>query len=616
MKYTRYISLSLLVFSGIFLLCTVFATDSSLENGLVMGKVHWFHLSMLIMSVCSWIAALLMKPAKPFIFLPTDGLVLLLAVIVVLIYNWQLNPEPERLLVGGQLIMLWFLLRFIFNEWQPLRLFFLAVIMGTGLIEAISGICQLHGFENSNHSLFNLTGDFYNPGPYSGYLALVLPLCVWMILEFNKYKKAGWHQSKIYLYYAAWFCLLGILVVLPAGMSRTAWIAAIVSCAWVYWGERIGWKKTKRIMKSHPILSLVSSILIVVSLAATFIGIYTLKMDSANGRLLLWKVTVRAIMEQPWSGTGLGGFPAAYTEAQAVYFASGKATETERMVAGCPDYGFNEFLQIGLEQGIAGLVVFVLLLGYSLWCGVKNGQLGASGGILALIVFGLASYPLQLPEFWVVLVVFMAVANTPLDNATSLCLFWRGQKRIIFVTIIGIFVVCCTGIFRQQKKYHEGYKKWNRLKMMHNNEVYEAAGNGYEELVPLMKHRPELLFETALCLNRTKRYAEANKLLYQAMRLSSDPMIYYITAKNEQALENYREAEKLLLHAINILPERIYPYYLLAKLYSEEAFLQEDKFFHIAEVVLKKEPRVVSPAIQEMKSEIQKMLNDKRRNHS
>lgn len=79
----------------------------------------------------------------------------------------------------------------------------------------------------------------------------------------------------------------------------------------------------------------------------------------------MWKITAKAITEQPF-GTGLGGFPAAYAETQAGYFASGKGTDTERLVAGCPEYAFNEFLQIGLEQGVTGLIVFIALLIYSL----------------------------------------------------------------------------------------------------------------------------------------------------------------------------------------------------------------------------------------------------------
>ena len=608
------ISYSLLAISGIFLLCTVFATNTGLANGLVTGKVLWFHLAMLLLAACSLAAAVLTKPAKPFVFSVADGLVLVLAVIVALTYNRLLDPEPEKMLFGGQLVVLWFLLRFILTGWPQLQLFFLAVVVATGGIEAVSGMRQLHGFEGSNHSLFRLTGDFYNPGPYSGYLAIVLPVCLWMILEWGKEKRAHSHAS---LRYLGWIGLLAIIVVLPAGMSRTAWIAAAVSCGWVYWVQRIGWEKTKKYMDGNRTLTIVSSILILISIAGSLAGIYLLKKDSANGRLLLWKVTGQAIREQPWTGTGTGGFPAGYAEAQAEYFTSGKASETEMMVAGCPEYGFNEFLQIGLEQGLVGLMVFVLLLSYSLFRGVKNRQVGAAGGILALMVFSLAAYPLQLPEFWVVLVVLMGVANsnTPVDADTPPTPSREGRK-ILSVTMIGILVICCGWIFWQQKGYYEGYKKWNTLKILYNSKAYEAAGEGYEKLVPLMGHKPELLFEAAQCLSKSERFEEANRLLERAMKLSGDPMIHYIAAKNEQSMGNYQKAENLLLHAIDMLPERIYPYYLLTKLYSEPTFFQEDKFIKAADAVLKKEPKVESTAIREMRTDVKNMLNNIRLNRN
>ena len=616
MKYRQYISYSLLAISGIFLLCTVFATDTGLANGLVIGKVLWFHLAMLLLAACSLVAAVLTKPAKPFVFSVADGLVLILAAIVALTYNWQLNPEPEKMLFGGQLVVLWFLLRFILTGWPQLQLFFLAVVVATGGIEAVSGMRQLHGFEGSNHSLFKLTGDFYNPGPYSGYLAIVLPVCLWMILEWGKEKRA---HSRASLRYLGWIGLLAIIVVLPAGMSRTAWIAAAVSCGWVYWVQQIGWEKTKRYMNGNRALTIVSSILILISIAGALAGIYLLKKDSANGRLLLWKVTGQAIREQPWTGTGTGSFPAAYAEAQAEYFTSGKASETEMMVAGCPEYGFNEFLQIGLEQGLVGLMVFVLLLSYSLFRGMKNRQAGAAGGILALMVFSLASYPLQLPEFWVVLVVLMGVANsnTPVDADISVAADTpptpsREGRKILSVTMIGVLAICCGWIFRQQKGYYEGYKKWNTLKMLHHSKAYEAAGEGYEELVPFMGHKPELLFEAAQCLSKSERLKKANRLLERAMKLSGDPMIHYMAAKNEQSMGNYQKAEDLLLHAIDMLPERIYPYYLLTKLYSEPTFFQEDKFIKAADAVLKKEPKVESTAIREMREEVKILIQNRK----
>ena len=42
------------------------------------------------------------------------------------------------------------------------------VRMGFGAVEALHGRGQIAGIYPANHSLFVLTGTFYNPGPYSG----------------------------------------------------------------------------------------------------------------------------------------------------------------------------------------------------------------------------------------------------------------------------------------------------------------------------------------------------------------------------------------------------------------------------------------------------------------
>ena len=52
-----------------------------------------------------------------------------------------------------------------------------------GAIEAVWGLLQVYGYEPSNHSLYALTGSFYNPGPYSGFLAMCLPLALYEWLD-------------------------------------------------------------------------------------------------------------------------------------------------------------------------------------------------------------------------------------------------------------------------------------------------------------------------------------------------------------------------------------------------------------------------------------------------
>lgn len=96
-----------------------------------------------------------------------------------------------------------------------------------GGIEAIWGLRQLYGFTASGHSRYALTGSFFNPGPYSGYLALILPLCFYQYLSLHNSRllKTWWVKNMV-----AGSVMLLILCVLPAGMSRSAWLAAGFSC--------------------------------------------------------------------------------------------------------------------------------------------------------------------------------------------------------------------------------------------------------------------------------------------------------------------------------------------------------------------------------------------------
>ena len=92
------------------------------------------------------------------------------------------------------------------------------------------------------------------------------------------------------------------------------------------------------------------------------------------------------------------------------------------------------------------------------------------------------------------------------------------------------------------------------------------------------------------------------------MAHSNDPMILNIIGKNYQASGEYKKAEEYLIRSTHRLPGRIYPYYLLVKLYAEPQYLQPEKLKYAAEIVLTKEPKVQSTAVREMREEVKKLL--------
>ena len=80
-------------------------------------------------------------------------------------------------------------------------------------------------------------------------------------------------------------------------------------------------------------------------------------------------------------------------------------------------------------------------------------------------------------------------------------------------------------------------------------------------------------------------------------------MYHNVIGNNYKALRNYREAEAAYLTAYYTLPNRLYPLYLLAKLYDEQG--DRKKFADMANIVLNFTPKVESINTENLKKEIQ-----------
>lgn len=576
------------------LLLTPLVVDYSLAERMVMGKVFWFHLAMGLCSAYVLLMGVCGKIKFPKFTVP-DFLVCAFAVWTLLFYDWFLNPEMDKLLFGGQLLIFWFLFRALLNNFHFTKLFFFVIIISVGIFEALWGLAQIYGIALPQHTVFILTGSFYNPGPYSGLLSVVFPIGMGVFL---KYKK-GLHSLAL-------LGVLAILIMIPSGMSRTAWLGMIVSSAWIYWHARIGWHKTRMcfIKYSFRTWSVVS--VSVILLSGVSWGLYHIKKDSADGRLLLWKVSALTINEHPIGGTGLGGFSTAYMQKQADYFQSGKATEQEQFLASTPRYAFNEYLQIGVEQGYVGLLLFCSFYLLLILRGIKSHQIEAVGGLLSLAVFAFASYPFQLPSFWIL---FLSLGGICLMDEVDK---EEERHRGVLQTGLAATASCfCVLFLYLAAPYYHAYKEWGGLQIRYYKQKGVTAIDGYKRCYPLLKHNPDFLFEYAQCLIAAERPQEAIPLLNRARRLNGDPIIGDTESYCLQVSGRYEEAEALLIQSTARLPERIHPYFRLVKLYAEPNFYQPAKLLNVAETLLGKEPKVFNPFVAGFREEVKQILIEK-----
>lgn len=470
-------------------------------------------------------------------------------------------------------------------------------------VEAVWGLRQLYGFAASNHSLYALTGSFFNPGPYSGYLAMGLPVCLhrWLI---DKGQGKGWLpfrdgkglQQKVVggiKYILSGGTILLILCVLPATMSRSAWLAAGISCLWVYachtgWGDKI--RERWRLQWKRMIIILIGASCVL--LLAGYL-LFALKPDSARGRLFMWKITCHAIAGKP-SGYGTDQFAAAYGNAQEAYFAAGDYEPWEERVAGSPEYAFNEYLQLAVEWGLPLALCLLAVVLLCLYIGIRKKRYGICGAVLSLMIFSFSSYPLQLPAFIVTAVVLLLACVLGSSR-------WEWLGLAVIAGIIG------GARFKKDRDTGQACREWMNAKMLYTAGAYEAAEKDYERLYPLLKNRAAFLFEYGHGLHKQQKFRASNRILIEAMQRSCDPMILNIIGKNCQQAGDCLAAEGWFIRSTHRLPGRIYPYYLLAKLYAEPGFSRPDKFEKMKRMVLTKEPKVNSTAIRQMREEVKKM---------
>lgn len=333
-----------------------------------------------------------------------------------------------------------------------------------------------------------------------------------------------------------------------------------------------------------------------------------MKPDSANGRLFMWKITCKVIADKPLAGYGPGAFSHAYGEKQSAYFASGDYTEQEERVAGAPEYAFNEYLQLGVEGGIILLIIFLSLVVWGIGKGISNKEYTACSGIISLLLFSLSSYPFQILPFLMmgVLLLAVCVSNSKESKTKSSVVQKIAVSLLLLVLASGNALITY-----KLRNTNELSQRLYYIKILQNQDLEKEASTGFNRLYPFFKHDFNFLFKYARSLYVQKRYNEAIDILERAKLVSCHPNIYNLQGQYYQAAGDYTNAEKCYKKSALLLPIRIYPYYLLAKLYAEPSFFHEAEMKKMINIVLSKKPKVDSNAIHDMRMEMNILLNNK-----
>lgn len=503
----------------------------------------------------------------------------------------------ERLFNYLIILLSYFTFAFIYNHDRDILRYIIYGLVTGFVIELTIGYSQLLGIIPNTNSEFILGGLLGNPGAYAGYLSIVSILLLTIILFDKKL-----FNSENYQYLIVFSLFISASLIILSN-SRGAWIALFTGTIFFLNIRYHLMLRVKKYLKTAT-AKMLTGITILFAIAFISLALYHYKKESAFGRLLIWKISSKMVYEKPAFGMGFGAFEANYGKVQAAYFLSGNSTENEKMVADYVTCAYNEFLEILIESGITGLLLFLAILYFAL---VKRYYKYSSGyhiasktSLIALLILSMVSYPFRImPNLLLFIICLFIIFRT--GQYKTITIPVKFCKTLVLIWIIAISSLVYWSSMIIYGKYHflNGYKE------ILNNDIDNGISN-YNKAYSFLSDNGNFMFYYGSALYLKHDYSGSIKYLKKATYLRSDPNAYITLGNSLQKLKRYTEAEHTYQIASNITPAKLYPKYLLAKLYVE--MQQNDKAMNMAKEIINSKEKISTMAGMEIKEEMRGLI--------
>jgi O-antigen ligase len=438
-----------------------------------------------------------------------------------------------------------------------------------------------------------LVGTFNNTNILAIYVGISFVYFLhWYILLYNR---PG--ANKLFLRLIEVLLLFDI-VLLPSTQSRTG-LAAVLSISVFILASNNRWiKSRKRVYKITLVCVAVLSVL--------FISIvsYSYKKESADGRIVIWKTAALMIKDKPLMGTGFNQFQYRFPEYQARYFQANR-DDGERF-ADKDDYAFNDLIQITTEEGLIGLLLILLIIISLIAAYHKERSKSISlrvsmSGLAFIFLSSFFSYPLEVMPIWCLLVIFLLTVSSGLLNLHPIKL----NKTAVPVFLMLGVGFCGWAVIYECDALHAKKNIFNARESF-LDENYQAATDFYGKALKFMPSEKAILLEMGKSYLLSNQNSSCIKLLATAEKSISDPFLYSNMGEAYSNLGNYQKSERCFLHAIALMPNRMYPRYLLAKLYIKSHQIKKAKL--LANEINSMPIKIESSATAEMKTEINELI--------
>jgi len=609
---------------------------------------------LVIVGLMLWGFNILKKEELKIISNPLNIPVLSFIIICVLSLIWSNSPfislKELPLFLAGPLLY-FIIVNDIYNERQINRIISAILIMG-GLF-GIYGILQYNGIDFSfwigNYGRGKVFGLFGNVGYFAEYLILPLPIAISLFLV-SKNK-----TIKILL-------LIGILTMastITLTFTRTSYLSLVISFIFMLLLFVIS--RGKRLFKENKKIFIVilTAIVLIVSLFVIptslnekgtilskikeRVSISQLGSEFSTGRrVAIWKYTIPMIKDYPLLGSGIGSFKYNSLRYQAKFFDQGD--NRALYPYGVADKTHNEYLQLGAELGIIGLIIFIWLIFAYFNYGLKILKrekdrykqgviIGLMGSVMAFLIDSIFWFPLHhsftSSLFWLCLgllvvmglkedeAVYKSKSNKKITSTKNDIHQFKPLLAISIVLLAAILSISVAKPFIARIYWYNGFKEiekenWNEAikkyeaalswdpylgevyydigKILQNKELYGISREYLEKAAKYIDH-PDLPLDLAMIYLKSGMLDEAAIKLKQAISYQENEKsmlpLYAELGNTYLQLKRYKPAEIVLKDALKIDPNFINAHYGLAGAYLnqnkiEEALVELQKVIELA----------------------------------
>ncbi|MBR1449435.1 MAG: O-antigen ligase family protein [Prevotella sp.] len=371
------------------------------------------------------------------------------------------------------------------------------ILLVAAVIHLLYILGQLTGIVESGNKYFQLTGCNENPTVAALFLVGCIPMLIARLARRNRRM----------LYAVVLLCAVSGIILLRC---RTAYIGLAIEVVILL---MVRYRNSLQQIVRQKFYAGLAVVAAIVMVAAIGHKLYDMKKDSADGRLLIWKLSAAMVAERPM-GYGYGLFEKNYNLRQADYFANSESTATERRNADFVMMAYNDYLEQAVEGGIPGMLFLIAFYAVIILIAIRQRQWEATAVMSAFAVMSLFNFVYTSVLPWMLVLCYAAFV---VSKAETLPL--RTQS-VCFATLFMSFpvIVLSWGVIRttiaqlQLKKFDEFYRNGSSVDDKRYAAIEDAIGTSEA-------------FWTCRARNsmRAGRYADALEYIGHARQYSSSP---------------------------------------------------------------------------------------------